>query len=68
VCLAPFLRWVNGPAVTTDQFVIQVFLASSAAIGAVALRFYNWRRAKGAPDELPNRCEPETESHADRSY
>jgi len=38
VCLSPFLRWVNGAAVTTDQFYIQVALFSSALLGAIALR------------------------------
>lgn len=43
VALAPFLRWVNGPAVTDDQFVIQVTLVIVALAGAVGLRIYNWR-------------------------
>jgi len=38
VCLAPFLRWVNGAAVTTDQFYIQVTLFSTALTGAIVLR------------------------------
>ncbi|MCF6286897.1 MAG: hypothetical protein L3K26_17165 [Candidatus Hydrogenedentes bacterium] len=41
VCLAPFLRWVNGAAVTTDQFYIQVTLFSSALLGAVVLRVFH---------------------------
>jgi hypothetical protein len=40
VFLAPFLRWVNGPAVTTDQFVVQCTLVSLALTGAVGLRIY----------------------------
>jgi hypothetical protein len=43
VVLAPFLRWVNGAAVTDDQFVIQATLVATAAIGAIGLRLYNWR-------------------------
>jgi hypothetical protein len=43
VALAPFLRWVNGAAVTDDQFVIQVALTSCALAGALGLRFYNYR-------------------------
>ena len=43
VGLAPLLRWVNGAAVTDDQFVIQATLVASAAIGATGLRIYNWR-------------------------
>ena len=38
VCLAPFLRWVNGAAVTSDQFFIQLTLFSGALVGAVVLR------------------------------
>jgi hypothetical protein len=40
VALAPFLRWVNGPAVTSDQFAIQVALVTLAGIGAISLRVY----------------------------
>jgi len=36
--LAPFLYWVNGPAVSTDQFVVRTVLVSLAAVGAVSLR------------------------------
>jgi len=40
VALAPFLRWVNGAAVTDDQWWIQVFLFGSALTGALSLRIY----------------------------
>lgn len=40
VALCPFLRWVNGAAVTQDQFVIQVTLFSLALTGAISLRIY----------------------------
>jgi hypothetical protein len=43
VLLAPFLRWVNGPAVSSDQFVVQVSLVSLAIMGAISLRLYHWR-------------------------
>ncbi len=43
VGLVPLLRLVNGPAVTVDQFVIQVTIATMAFVGALALRYYNWR-------------------------
>ena len=36
--LAPFLYWVNGPAVSTDQLVVRTSLVSLAAVGAVGLR------------------------------
>ena len=45
VLLVPFLRWVNGAAVTDDQFYFQCALAMSALIGAVSLRLYSWRKA-----------------------
>ena len=40
VVLAPILRWINGPAVTDDQFVIQIALFSLALVGAVGLRLF----------------------------
>jgi len=43
VALAPLLRWVNGAAVTDDQFVVQVALVATALMGAIGLRIYNWR-------------------------
>lgn len=46
VALAPFLRWVNGAAVTDDQFVIQMTLVTIAVMGALGLRLYNWRAAR----------------------
>lgn len=46
VLLAPLLRWINGAAVTDDQFYIQVGLTALALIGAVTLRLVNWRRAR----------------------
>ena len=42
VLLAPLLRLVNGPAVTSDQFVIQVSLFAMALIGGVGLRLYQF--------------------------
>jgi len=43
VALAPVLRWVNGAAVTDDQFVIQAALVATALTGAIGLRIFNWR-------------------------
>jgi len=40
VLLSPILRWINGPAVTHDQFVVQVAIFSLALFGSVALRLY----------------------------
>ena len=52
VALAPFLRWVNGAAVTDDQFVIQVVLVSLAFLGGVGLRLYQWLGKNQAPSQL----------------
>jgi hypothetical protein len=40
LALAPFLYWVNGPAVSDDQLVVRTALVVLAAIGAVGLRTY----------------------------
>jgi hypothetical protein len=40
--LAPFLCWVNGPAVSTDQLVVRTALVILAACGAVGLRLFAW--------------------------
>ena len=53
IALTPFLRWVNGAAVTEDQFIIQVAIVTLAVTGAIGLRVYNWRmlpKAKTPPD------------------
>jgi hypothetical protein len=42
VALAPMLRLINGAAVTSDQFVIQVTLFSLALAGGIGLRVYNF--------------------------
>ena len=42
LALAPFLYWVNGPAVSTDQFVARTGLIALTAVSAVALRVYAW--------------------------
>ncbi|HQU41810.1 MAG: hypothetical protein B7Z73_05410 [Planctomycetia bacterium 21-64-5] len=44
LALAPFLYWVNGPAVSTDQFVVRTALVALAAAGAITLRVVAWRR------------------------
>jgi|GEM_PF-3553104 hypothetical protein len=41
--LAPFLYWVNGPSVSDDQYVVRTGLVVLATVGAVGLRWYNWR-------------------------
>ncbi len=53
VALAPFLRWANGAAVTTDQFVVQCALVSLAFISAISLRVFAIVRRR-------RNCQPET--------
>lgn len=50
LALAPFLRWVNGPAVSTDQLVTQISVVCVAVVGAISLRVYNWRNSRRAQD------------------
>jgi len=38
VVLWPFLYWVNGPAVSTDQLVVRTALVVLSLIGAITLR------------------------------
>jgi hypothetical protein len=53
--LAPFLYWVNGPAVSTDQFVVRTALVVLAACGGVGLRCYAWlHRQPSCANELTN--------------
>jgi len=43
IVLFPFLYFVNGPAVSTDQLVVRTILVITAVTGAVVLRIWNWR-------------------------
>ncbi len=38
VMLTPILCWVNGPSVSTDQFVTRIVVFTLALIGAVGIR------------------------------
>ena len=44
--LAPFLYWVNGSSVSTDQLVTRTVLVILSAGGAVGLRLYAWFRRR----------------------
>lgn len=44
--LAPLLYYVNGPSVSTDQFVVRTGLVVLSTLGAFALRLINRRRLK----------------------
>jgi hypothetical protein len=58
LALAPFLRWVNGPAVSTDQFVTHITVLTIALTGAIALRIYN--RRKGRVSAVPTDTDSRT--------
>ncbi len=47
VVLAPILTWVNGPAVSTDQFVVRTIVFVLALSGAIGLRVTNIVRKRG---------------------
>jgi len=54
VALAPFLTWVNGPPVSTDQAVVRTIVVGLALTGAIGLRIgriVRGRRAKAAAIE-----------------
>ncbi len=52
LALAPMLYYVNGPAVSTDQFVVRTILVVTAAITAVSLRGYKlWCGRKSRTEE-----------------
>jgi hypothetical protein len=45
LALSPFLSWVNGTAVSQDQFIVRSAVVVLAACGAFTLRIYgllNW--------------------------
>jgi hypothetical protein len=46
VVLSPFLYWVNGPAVSTDQFVVRTALVTLALTGGITIRVVKWFRGK----------------------
>jgi hypothetical protein len=51
--MAPLIYWLQGPAVSTDQFVVRTALVILAAVGGVGLRIramLQRRRAQVAAD------------------
>jgi hypothetical protein len=51
LALAPFLYWVNGAAVSQDQFVVRTGLVAIAVLGAVALRARKFLLARRKPKD-----------------
>lgn len=51
VVLAPLLTWVNGPAVSTDQFVVRTVVFALALTGGICLRVTNIVRKKAKKRE-----------------
>ena len=54
IALFPLLYWVNGPAVSPDQFVVRTILVVVAVTGAVGLRIYHWRFAQKPAEPSSN--------------
>lgn len=46
VVLAPILTWVNGPSVSTDQFVVRTGVFCLALGGGIGLRVANVLRKR----------------------
>lgn len=44
--MAPILYWLNGPSVSTDQYVVRTGLVVLAACGGIGLRIMAWRRKR----------------------
>jgi hypothetical protein len=42
LAIVPFLYWVNGPAVSEDQFVVRTTFVLLAACSAIGLRAFDW--------------------------
>ncbi len=58
--LAPLIYWLQGPSVSTDQFVVRTGLVVLAAVGAIVLRtlalvrkFRDARRKVSPPPGTP---------------
>jgi len=50
VVLAPLLTWVNGPSVSTDQFVVRTVVFGCALTGAICLRVTRIVRKRRSSD------------------
>jgi hypothetical protein len=48
VVLAPILSWINGPSVSTDQYVVRTAVFALALTGGIVLRLAKMlRRMRG---------------------
>lgn len=71
VVLAPLLTWVNGPAVSTDQFVVRTVVFALALSGGISLRVTNIvRKRTGKTGNRSGRvaqggCPPQAPSESD---
>lgn len=65
IALFPFLYWVNGPAVSTDQYVVRSILVVVAVVSAIGLRSWHWWSNRPATS-VATPPERKTE-HADQS-
>lgn len=46
--MTPLIWWLQGPSVSTDQFVVRTALVVISATGGIALRFVALRRKRRA--------------------
>jgi hypothetical protein len=44
--ISPILYFINGPAVSTDQYIVRMVLVILAACGGVGLRLCVWLRGR----------------------
>lgn len=64
VVLAPFLTWVNGPPVSTDQAVVRTIVFTLALTGGVALAIRRLLFRKGRQSTAKGQADSET-GHSD---
>lgn len=60
--LTPILWGLQGPSVSTDQFVVRTALVAIAATAGIGLRIRAWiRRMRSSPSEAANESAPHAE-------
>ena len=56
--MTPIIWWLQGPSVSTDQFLVRTSLLLISGMAAIALRIFALWRRRGIPDS----CKSATES------
>jgi len=61
--MTPIIWWLQGPSVSTDQFVVRTALVAIAATASISLRIRAWvRRMRSSPSATPaNESAPHSE-------